>query len=265
VSEAAQSGGVLERIVARTRRDLQERKSRLPLAQLEARLELDARDFHGALAAEGLGLIAEFKPRSPSRGDLRPGARPEEIARCYAPYAAAISVLCDEPFFGGSRQALGQIRAASGVPVLCKDFLVDPYQVVEARVAGADAVLLMAALLQDDELSALLGLARELGMSALVEAHDAEERDRALQAGARIVGINSRDLRTLEVDIARIEALVEGIPPGVVRVGESGLHEPADIARMEGRVDAVLMGTELMLANDPAARIEQLGWTPCRR
>lgn len=258
------TSGVLERIVARTRQDVAARADRVPRATLDARIQGTTRDFRGALAAPGLGLIAEFKPRSPSRGDLRPDAVPEEFAAAYRPFAAAISVLCDEPFFGGSREALGRIRAASGLPVLCKDFLVTPYQLVEARAAGADAVLLMMVLLDDGELGELLGLARELDLAALVEVHDADERARALDAGADIVGVNSRDLRTLDVDLARIEELAGGLPGGVVRVGESGLHDRDDVARVAPLVDAVLIGTALMTSPDPAARIEALGFAPCR-
>ncbi len=258
------TGGVLDRIVARTRRDVAVRAEQVPRAALEDHIEGIPRDFRGALAAPGLGLIAEFKPRSPSRGALRPDAVPEEFATAYRPYAAAISVLCDEPFFGGSREALGRIRAASGRPVLCKDFLVTPYQLVEARAAGADAVLLMVVLLDDKELGELLGLARSLGMAALVEVHDAPERARAVDAGADIVGINSRDLRTLDVDLARIEELADGLPAGVVRVGESGLHDRDDVARVAPLVDAVLIGTALMTRPDPAAAIEALGFPRCR-
>jgi len=255
---------VLARIVERTRADVRERGRRTPLAELEARVDRSTGDLHAALAEPGLGLIAEFKPRSPSRGELRPGADPAAIARAYRPYAAAISVLCDAPFFGGSHEALAEVRRVSGLPVLCKDFVVTPYQVVEARAWGADGVLLMAALLDRDDLAALRDLAEDLGMAALVEAHDGAELDAALESGARIVGINSRDLHTLDVDLTRIEALVDRIPAGVVRVGESGVHSPDDVGRLRGRVDALLIGTELMTAEDPAARIEALGWTPCR-
>ncbi len=257
-------GDVLGRIVARTRRDVAERAERVPRAVLERRIAGATRDFRAALDAPGLGLIAEFKPRSPSRGDLRPGARPGELAAAYRPYAAAISVLCDEPFFGGSRRALGRIREVSGLPVLCKDFLVTPYQVVEARAAGADAVLLMVALLGDSELRGLRRLAAELGMAALVEVHDGTERARALDTGADIVGVNARDLRTLEVDLARIEALAPDLPPGVVRVGESGMHGAGDVDRLRPMLDAVLIGTALMTSPDPAGRIEDLGFAPCR-
>lgn len=256
--------GVLDRIAARTRRDVAERAARTPRRELEARVHGEPRDFRGALAAGDLGLIAEFKPRSPSRGDLRPDAVPEEIAAAYRPYAAAISVLCDQPFFGGSREALGRIRATSGLPVLCKDFLLTPYQVVEARAAGADAVLLIVALLPDPALRELLGLAGELGMGALVEVHDEVERERALAAGADIVGINSRDLRTLDVDLSRIEVLAPGLPTGVLRVGESGMHDRAGVERLRPLLDAVLIGTALMTSSDPAARIESLGFLPCR-
>lgn len=266
-SEASHSpaaDGVLGRIAARTRHDVAARAVRTPRATLEARIDGEPRDFRGALTADGLGLIAEFKPRSPSRGELRPDAVPEVVAAAYRPYAAAISVLCDEPFFGGSREALGRIRAASGLPVLCKDFLLTPYQVVEARAAGADAVLLMVVLLSDARLCELRGLARELGMAALVEVHDEVELERALDADADIVGVNSRDLHTLDVDLSRIETLAPDLPAGVLRVGESGVHERADVDRLRPLLDAVLIGTALMTSPDPGARIESLGFSPCR-
>ncbi len=234
------------------------------MAHLEEGVGGDTRDLHAALAAPDLGLIAEYKPRSPSRGVLRADAVPERFAHAYRPYAAAISVLCDEPFFGGSREALSRMRAACELPVLCKDFIVTRYQVVEARAAGADAVLLMASLLPLRPLRALRTMAADLGMASLVEAHDEAEVDRALEAGARIVGVNSRDLRTLDVDLERIERLAARVPADVLRVGESGVHAREDVERLRGRVHALLVGTELMTSPRPEARIEALGWSPCR-
>ena len=196
---------VLERIVARTRADLAGRRARRPLADIERDLRPSPRDFAGAL---GLGaprdgrpnLIAELKLRSPSRGDLRPGATAASIVPLYAPYASAISVLCDVPFFGGGFDVLAAARALTDVPLLCKDFIVDRYQIAEGREAGADGVLLMASVLDDRDLGALLAYARSLGMEALVETHDDDEMARARDAGAVVIGVNSRDLRTLEID-----------------------------------------------------------------
>lgn len=259
-----QPEGVVGRIVRRTLRDVATRREAKPRASLERAGVPPPRDLAAALRADGLGLIAELKPRSPSRGVLRPDLDPDAQVAAYRPYAAAVSVLCDGPSFGGSLGLLARARAALEVPVLCKDFVVTEYQVAEAAAAGADAVLLLAALLPPPSLGRLLGLCGELGLGALVEVHDLEELKEVLDTPAAIVGINSRDLRTLAVDLRRVEELAPLVPAGRVRVAESGIHRAEDVERVRPLVDAVLIGTELMIATDPASRIRELGWLPCR-
>ena len=235
-------------------------------AALEARgvedldLAPPPRDLQAALSGPGLAWIAEIKRRSPSRGEIRPGADPVDIARAYERSgAAAISVLTDSERFGGSLDDLRLVRAAVSIPVLRKDFLVSPLMVAEARAATADACLLIVAMLSDPELAAGLAAARELGMEPLVEAHDGAELDRALVAGARIVGVNNRDLHSLEIDLATAEARLPRLPAGVVRVAESGIHSRADRDRMRtAGADALLVGTSLMTAEDPGAALAAL-------
>lgn len=220
----------------------------------------ELRDFRGALAQPGLSVIAEIKRRSPSRGDLAPGAVAADLARAYeAGGAACLSVLTDEEFFGGSPDDLREARAACGLPVLRKDFTLSPIDVVEARLMGADAVLLIVAALSDAELTRLHGLATELGMAVLVEVHDEAELDRALAAGAAIVGVNQRDLRTFEVDHARAARLAARIPPGVLKVAESGIRTRDDAAACEqAGFDAVLVGESIVTSPDPAAAVRAL-------
>ncbi|MCB9745890.1 MAG: indole-3-glycerol phosphate synthase TrpC [Alphaproteobacteria bacterium] len=218
------------------------------------------RSLVDALRAPGLSALAEVKRRSPSRGDIRPGADAAEIARSYVAHgAAAISVLTDGPHFGGSLADLTAVRQAVPVPVLRKDFLVDPIQVAEARAYGADAVLLIVAMLSPNQLAELLSAARELGMQALVETHDAAELEVALTAGARVVGVNNRDLKALQIDLATCERLLPTVPPGVVKVAESGLSSPAHLARMQAAgADAVLVGSSLMSAPSPGEALAAL-------
>ncbi len=265
--DASPPGGVVHAIAARTRDDVAARRARVPEAELRARLA-DAppvRDFAAALRADGLSLIAEFKPRSPSRGAIRPGARPEDIADHYRPYAAAVSVLTDAPYFGGSHELLARMRAAVPVPVLNKDFIQTEYQVLEARAAGADALLLMASLLEDAALRGLLDAARALGMEALVEVHDRRELERVLATDATVVGVNARDLRTLAIDPAVAAALLAEVPSDRVAVAESGVTTRAHADGLRGgRADAVLIGSALMTAPDPAAAIRDLGFPSCR-
>lgn len=255
---------VLARIVARTRADLPARRAALPLAALADRPVDPPRDGRAALAAPGLGLIAELKPRSPSRGALRPEATPEVFGPLYAPYAAAISVLCDGPFFGGSLDVLARMRALVDVPVLAKDFMVDAWQIHAARAHGADLVLLMAAVLDDAELADLLALTRSLGMEALVEVHDHAELSRVLRLDAAIIGVNSRDLKTLAIDPAGARALLAEVPTDRVRVAESGLEDAAAVDAVRPLADAALIGSALMAAPDPTAAIEALGFRRCR-
>lgn len=252
----------LERITAARRADAERRRAdgALDLAKTAAEAASPPRDFHGALARPGLSLVAEVKRASPSAGEIAPGADPADLARAYERGgASAVSVLTEPDHFGGSLADLRAVRDAIRLPVLRKDFLCDALHLWEARAAGADAVLLIVAALEQPELVLLLDLAEMLGMAALVEAHAAAEAERAVEAGARIVGINARDLSTLEVDPATIETVRPLVPDGVVVVGESGVSTRADVEAMErAGVDAVLVGEALMRAPDPAAKVAEL-------
>ena len=223
------------------------------------------RDFAGALrGGETVSVIAEVKRKSPSAGWIRQDLNAAGQASVYEHGgASAISVLTDEEHFGGSREDLESARSAVSVPVLRKDFIIDEVQVYEARAMGADAVLLIVRILEDAALRDLLGLVGELGMAALVETHDAAELDRALDAGAGVVGINNRDLRTFETDLAVAEALAPGVPEGIVLVGESGIHDPADVDRLGAAgVDAVLVGESLVRSPDPMESVSRLAGRP---
>ena len=217
-----------------------------------------ARPFAARLAAgPSLAVIAEIKRRSPSKGDLAPDLDPGELAKRYeAGGAACLSVLTDGKYFGGSRADLVDARAACTLPVLRKDFTVDERDVVDARLMGADAVLLIVAALDDDELSRCADRAGSLGLAALVEVHDEGELDRGLGAGATLVGVNGRDLRTFEVDLGVFERLAGRLPAGVVTVAESGLGTPDDARRVaEAGYDAVLVGESLVTSADPEAAV----------
>src|SRR3984957_12806564 len=218
------------------------------------------RDFLGALQGDGLTCIAEIKRRSPSKGDLDPGLQPDLVAKDYVTGGAScLSVLTDVDFFGGSVADLAAGRQASGLPVLRKDFTVQEADVADARLMGADAVLLIAAALSDAELSACATLAGQLGLAALVEVHDEEELTRALDAGTGLVGVNQRDLHTFQVDHERACALAARIPPGVVAVAESGIRDAADARRLAEAGDgALLVGETLMRAADRPAQLRQL-------
>ncbi len=254
---------VLDTIVARTRERVAEESARRSLEELRdfAELAPPPRPFAAALARPGrVNVIAEHKRRSPSRGAIREDLEPAEVARGYeGAGAAALSVLTDEPFFGGRIEHLIAARGATSLPVLRKDFVVDPWQVWEARAAAADAVLLIVAALGDDDLKGLLALAGEAGLDALVEVHDRGELDRALGAGARIVGINNRNLRTMEVSLDTALSLASALPDGVVAVAESGIRSGEDIRRLrEAGFDAFLIGERLMSAPDPGAALRSL-------
>jgi len=254
---------ILDRIVAETRTRLSDRKRAVPESALRERLAGAAavRDFAAALAAPGIGVIAEIKRASPSAGVIREACDPAAIAGGYeANGAAAISVLTEPRHFRGSLDDLRAVRAAVGIPVLRKDFIVDPYQVVDARAAGADAVLLIAAVLDDGDLRALLAAVHGLEMAALVEVHSQGELERVLATDARIVGINNRDLSTFMVDLATTERLVaENDLGGRVVVSESGITSDEDLRRLaRAGVDAVLVGTALMRADDPGRALKRL-------
>ena len=259
----------LERIVAATQHDLAERRTRLSLAEVRARAASapPPRDFAAALQPAPAGparLIAEIKRSSPSKGLLAPNFDPVARARAYAAGgAAAISVRTEPHFFQGALDHLTAVRAATELPVLRKDFLLDPYQVYEARVAGADAVLLLCALLDDTALAEMLALARVLGMAALVEAHDEMEARRAVASGAIIIGVNSRDLRTFAVDPDVVRHLRPLIPADRLLVAESGIASAVDAARARAwGADVILVGEALMRRDDPIALTHELASAP---
>jgi indole-3-glycerol phosphate synthase len=220
-----------------------------------------ARGFAAALAGDGgLAVIAEIKRRSPAKGGLRPDLDPVTVARAYASGGAAcLSVLTDEGFFGGSATDLAAARAAVGIPVLRKDFTVAAADVCDTRLMGADAVLLIVAALDDAELRDLHALAGQVGLDALVEVHDEAELERALAVDPRLVGVNQRDLVSFQVDPERARRVVKAIPPGIVRVAESGIAGPGDAAALrDAGFDAVLVGESLVTAPDPAAAVAAL-------
>jgi len=251
---------VLDRILAETRVEVERRKRAVPLLRGPASPRRGERSFRAALACDGIGVIAEFKRRSPSAGALR--ERPEllEIIPAYERGGAvAVSILTEGPNFEGSLEDLGAARGACDLPLLRKDFIVDPYQLHEAQAAGADAVLLIVAALEPAELSSLHTLARELGLDVLVEVHDRTELGAALDVGAQMIGINNRDLRDFSVDLERTERLMADVPAGVIVVSESGIAGPEQLRRLhEGGVQAVLVGESLMRADDPAAALRKL-------
>ncbi|HEX8667676.1 MAG TPA: bifunctional indole-3-glycerol-phosphate synthase TrpC/phosphoribosylanthranilate isomerase TrpF [Allosphingosinicella sp.] len=253
-------GGVLGEIVARKREDVAARLAGVSLEELRRRAEPTARSLRAALARPGARFIMEVKRASPSQGALRSGADPAAIARAYRGAADAVSVLTDTPYFGGSLDDLSVVRAAFDGPILAKDFVIDPRQVPEARIHGADAVLVMLSVLEDDEAAEAIAEARRLGMDALVEAHDEAEVRRAVALGAGIVGINNRDLRSLEVDLAVTERMAPLVPADRVVVAESGVSSRADVERLSAHADAFLVGSSLMRAADPALAARALAF-----
>jgi indole-3-glycerol phosphate synthase len=259
---------VLEAILRSTREELERRKRVLSPQALEARLSsLEAshgdrpgRSLASALGAPGMAVIAEFKRRSPSAGSLRASADVGEIIVAYERGgAAALSVLTEGPNFGGSLEDLRVARGACELPILRKDFIVDPYQLHEALLAGADAVLLIVAALEQEELATLHRSAGELGLDVLVEVHDQRELHSALSLDAKLIGINNRDLRDFSVDVGRTAALVGEVPPGVAVVSESGIRRSEQLRELESEgVSAVLVGESLMRASDPEAALRAL-------
>ncbi len=252
---------VLDEILEHKRKEVaeQRRRKRLEEVQAEARDAAPARDFRAALANRSdVALIAEIKQSSPSAGVIRQDFDPRTIADCYhAAGAAAISVLTDAHFFGGKQEHLAQAKAAVPLPALQKDFVIDEYQVYQARAAGADAVLLIVRILPDEHLRSYLELALELGMAALVETHNGEETERAVQNEADIIGINNRDLDTLTINLGTTANLVGDIPPGRLLVSESGISSRRDIERLAASgIHAVLVGESLLRSENivPAAR-----------
>jgi indole-3-glycerol phosphate synthase len=259
-----QTETILDRIVADTRESLAAAKKREPLADLRARAESspEPRGFTKALQGQHITLIAEVKKASPSRGVLRADFDPVWIAGRYAEGgAAALSVLTDEKHFHGHLDFLPAIRETlpDGPPLLRKDFLFDDYQLYEARAAGADAALLIVAILEQPLLEDLLDNARDLGLDALVEVHDEAEMERALVAKADLIGVNNRDLRTFDVDLATTERLRPLAPPSVTFVAESGIFTREDMLRLErAGVSAALIGEGVVTAPDPAEKVREL-------
>jgi indole-3-glycerol phosphate synthase len=262
--QAAPAADLLGTIVAATRRITELRAEREPLADLARRA--DRREprpglFTAALSrTDHWNVIAECKRRSPSRGVLRAGYDAVVIAQGYASAgAAAISVLTEPTFFDGALEHLEAVRAAVETPLLRKDFIVSEYQLVEARAAGADAALLIVAALTPAELARLAACAASLGLDTLVEVHNAGELAVAIDSGARVIGVNNRNLRTLAVDVHASDALVSMMPKGIVSVSESGLKSPADLARLSALgYSAFLIGERFMTAADPGAALRQL-------
>jgi indole-3-glycerol phosphate synthase len=254
---------VLERILGETRREVERRKRETPLDPDSSSVRPAGgreRRFREALLAPGIGVIAEFKRRSPSAGTLRHGADLSTLVRAYREGGAvALSILTEEANFSGALEDLHTARAVCELPLLRKDFIVDPYQLHEAAVAGADAVLLIVAALDGEQLGSLHATATGLGLDALVEVHDRAELELALAAGAEIVGVNNRDLRDFSVDLARTEGLMAHMPVGTTVVSESGISSPEQLERLEQLgVGAVLVGETLMRADDPAAALRKL-------
>jgi indole-3-glycerol phosphate synthase/phosphoribosylanthranilate isomerase len=252
--------GILGEIVARKRVDVVERLAGVSLEDLRARAAPTQMSLRAALAKPGARFIMEVKRVSPSEGDLRPDADPAEVARGYRGVADAISVLVDGPYFGGSYEDLAAVRAVFDGPILAKDFVIDPRQVPEARSHGADAVLVMLSVLDDAQALAIIAEATRLGMDQLVEAHSEDEVRRAVALGARIIGINNRDLRTLEVDLAVTERLASLVPEDRLLVAESGIAARSDVERLSPHADAFLVGSALMKANDPARAARELAF-----
>ncbi len=258
---------VLDRILERKVAEVAEARARLPLSDTRRRAEetpYALRDFQAALQGERVSLIAEVKRASPSKGLLTRDFAPVMLAATYAVNgAAAISVLTDEPFFKGSLAYLSAIREAVDAPILRKDFVIDPYQVYEARAAGADCLLLIVAALADRQLEDLHALAAELGMAALVEAHNEDEMERASRLGAKLVGVNNRDLKTFHVDLDATARLAPLVNDDVLLVAESGIFSPGDVRRMARQgARAVLVGESLMKAPDTVSLVRELSNVP---
>jgi indole-3-glycerol phosphate synthase len=253
----------LDKIVKEKQKELEERQKAMPIAELKDAIEQKPApiDLAKELKGEGISLIAEIKRASPSKGDLNVNLDAVALAKTYADNgAAAISVLTEKNYFKGSGQDLEAVKnALPNVPVLRKDFILDPYQLYEARVWGADAVLLIAAILDDSALKELITLSHRLGMHCLIEVHDENELKRALKCDAKLIGINNRNLQTLEVDINVTKKLRPLIPPECLVVSESGIKSQEDIEKLKAwGVDAVLIGEALVTASDIPAKIKEL-------
>ena len=253
---------MIEQLISVAREGVEERRGQVPQADLESRLSARGEDrpFREALVRPGLSLIAEFKRRSPSAGDISTTAViADQVGAYERGGAAALSVLTDERHFGGALEDLRAARAACGLPILRKDFIVDPYQLYEAAVNGADAVLLIVRALDDRELGEMYVAARDLDLDCLVEVHDAEELERALELDADVIGVNNRNLDTGTVDVSTTYELMPDVPAGKTVVAESGITSRAELEELERvGVDAVLIGEALMGAADAEAKTREL-------
>lgn len=269
MEDSSRERSILDRIVEARRESIAHRKRVLPEAALKFAVEKAAppRDFAGALSCDGYNVIAELKKASPSRGVLRENYAPATLAASLEMAgAAALSVLTEEEFFLGSLADLKEAKKATQIPVLRKDFIIDPWQVWEARAAGADAFLLIAAILGDATLAELLELGRSLKMEPLVEVHSRVELERVISAGACIIGVNNRDLRNFEVHIETSIELIELVPDGCIAVSESGLRTHDDLARLRSAgFDAFLVGEHLMKDADPGVPLRKLAGLPGAR
>ena len=257
---------VLDAIIDGVRQDLQARQALVSLERLRQQVHSlpaalnAAQILRDTAAAQGIAVISEVKRASPSKGDLSPIEDPAALAAQYeAGGASVISVLTEERRFKGSLADLDAVRVQVSIPVLRKDFIVSPYQVWEARAHGADVILLIVAALGQAQLTSLMALTQQLGMTALVEAHTGQEVSRALDAGAQVVGINARNLKTLDVDMTVFAQLADMIPSTVIRVAESGVHSPADVRQYaQAGANAVLVGEALVTSPDPASAIRAM-------
>ncbi len=262
MSAQANTGTVLDRILEARRAEVDHRKRVLPETALKygVKAATPLRDFSAALCRDGLNVVAELKAASPSRGVIREPFEPAALAQALENAGAcALSVLTEGEFFGGSLKNLRDARKSIQLPVLRKDFIFDPWQVWETRANDADSFLLIVAVLEDALLRDLIALGREIGMEPLVEVHTGEELDRALAAGARIIGVNNRDLKTLAVNVETSFELIGRISDDCIAVSESGLRTHGDLAKLRAAgFDAFLVGTHLMLAPDPAAALSAL-------
>ena len=256
------TGTVLDRILEARLLEVEHRKKVLPQTALKygVKAASSLRDFSAALTRPGINILAELKPASPSRGVIRDPFDPITLATSLeAAGAAALSILTEGEFFRGSLKNLRDARENVQLPVLRKDFIFDPWQVWESRANDADSFLLIVATLRDQQLIELIGLGRELGMEPVVEVHTSEELSRAIEAGSKIIGINNRNLKTLDVRIETSWELIEQIPDECIAVSESGIRTPGEVAKLRAAgFDAFLVGTSLMLAPDPAAALAEL-------
>ena len=253
---------ILQKIVENKREEVARQKEILPLGELRQMLadRPPTRDFEGAIRDRGCAVIAEVKRSSPSKGRIREDFDPVGIAGIYADNgASAISILTERKFFEGSAAYVPQISSVVGLPLLRKDFIIDPYQINETRVLGADALLLIARLLEAGELRDFIGLASELGLAALVEVHDEADAEKAISSGARLVGINNRDLATFRTDLEVSIQLARRIPKGITVVSESGIDSRGEIEKlMEAGIHAFLVGESLMREKDVGKKLREL-------